>query len=71
MFKKHRLELRMVNDSKSPKTDETSEPKPSLDYVQIVRDATEFIGTKVIIGVLAYVAVDTLRQVIVKVTPEN
>ncbi len=69
MFKNRSIQMRLVN-TKNPSSDEPIETMPIVDYAQI-REIAEAIATKAIIGVAVYVAVDTLRQVIVKVTPQN
>lgn len=71
MFKNKTLQLKFVNDSKTETPTDTTEAKPSVDYVQLVRDTTGSLAKTVVIGVGVYVAADTLRQVIVKLTPSN
>jgi hypothetical protein len=71
MFKNKTLQLNLVNKPKSTETDVNSEAAPSVDYAQIVRETTETVAKNLIIGVATYVAVDTLRQVIVKITPAH
>lgn len=71
MFKNKTLQLKLVNDSKTETPNETSEAHASVDYVQLVRDTTETVAKHVVIGVGVFVAADTLRQVIVKLTPSR
>lgn len=70
MFKNRSIQVKYV---KTPRenSETTSEPTPSVDYVQIARETAESVGKYVVVGVATYVAVDTLRQVLVKLTPTN
>lgn len=70
MFKNHRLELNLVKKPKQTSTPEIAPvPTEPIDYVYIAHEAFEHVSTKVIIGVVAYVAIDTIRKVIIKSTP--
>lgn len=81
MLKNRHFQVKYVKDPINPNSDETLEETVSVDYEKIgeildkssvsFRDTLEMIATKAIIGVGVYVAVDTLRQVIVKLTPTN
>lgn len=81
MFKDRHLQVKYVKDPKAPAAEDDFEGTISVDYDKIgeildksslsFRDTLEMIATKAIIGVGVYVAVDTLRQVIVKLTPTN
>lgn len=80
MLKNRHLQVKYVKDPIHP-TDEAAEEAISVDYEKIgeildksslsFRDTIEMVATKAIIGVSVYVAVDTLRQVIIKLTPTN
>lgn len=68
MFKNRSIQ---VSFNKNNPNLEDSSSDTQVDYAQIVRDTTETVAKKIILGVGVYVAVDTLRQVIVKLTPQN
>lgn len=70
MFKRS-IEMKIVKSPKNSTSTETSEETPSIDYVQLVRNTTETVAASVIVGVVLYVGADTLRQVIVKLTPQH
>lgn len=73
------LQVKVVKDRKNVTPEDDSVEMPTIDYDKIgelleqssktFRDHVEDIGTKIVIGVVVYVGVDTLRQVIVKLTP--
>lgn len=58
-------------DKEQRSIEEDTQPKESTDYVQLARETTETIAKYLVIGVAAYVAADTARQVIVKLTPSH
>jgi hypothetical protein len=81
MFKDRHLQVKYVKDPKNSTSEEDFVETTAVDYDKIgelldksalsFRETAEFLATRVIIGVGVYVAVDTLRQVIVKLTPTN
>ena len=78
MFKDRHFEVKIRKDPKTTETDNTVEELASVDYSDLVRETTNtLIETTerwlktAVIGIGVYVAADTLRQVIVKITPSN
>ena len=65
------LQVRLVKNPKNPLTGEKLEESDIAAVADIVRETTETIATHIVIGIGVYVAVDTLRQVIIKATPEG
>ena len=65
------LQVRLVKSPKNPLTGEKLEEETVAAVADIVRETTETIATHIVIGIGVYVAVDTLRQVIIKATPEG
>ena len=70
MFRRS-IEMKLVKNPKPKKTDEDPEPTVPVDYAQIVRETTETVVKGVIITVGSFVVLDTLRQAIVKITPQH
>ena len=63
-----------VTVSKKPKTSDTdtaSLTAAPVDYAQIVRETTETVAKYAVVAVGSYVAADTLRQILVKLTPQH
>ena len=65
------LQVKLVKSPKNPITGEKLEEETLDAVADIVRETTETIARHIVIGVGVYVAVDTLRQVIIKATPEG
>lgn len=69
MFKNRSVQVKIVKNPENAFTDETIETATLADRVQIVRETVESVGEKVLVAFVVYVAADTLRQVLVKLTP--
>lgn len=65
------IQVRLVKNPKNPITGEKLEEETLDAVADIVRETTETITKRIVIGIGVYVAVDTLRQVIIKATPEG
>ena len=71
MFGRHHFEVRVAKD-KNPSAIESNIPQqPPVDYAQLVRDTTETVAKYAAIGVAGFVVLDTVRQVLVKLTPQH
>lgn len=69
MFKNRSIQMKLVNDNKSD--DATEAIRPALideAAVETLRTFMNDFGKKVAIGVVAYVAADTLRRVADNIT---
>lgn len=68
IFNKYSVQTKVVKN-KDQTTLDGAAAKTFADHAQIVRETAEVLGTKALIAVVAYVAADTVRKVIVKSTP--
>ena len=65
------IQMKLVKTPKNNKTEATTEPTETVDYVQIVRDTTVEVAKVVAVGIAVYVVLDTLRQIAINVAPKN
>lgn len=71
MFKGYKVETKIVKNNKTSHTNDSTENLSDQDYVQLVRETAPKVAKWIAIGVAGYVALDTLRQVIVNAAPHN
>lgn len=65
------LQVGIVKTPKTATPEAVDQETTPVDYVQIVRETTETVTKYAAIGVAGYVVLDTIRQVLVKLTPEH
>lgn len=71
MFGRHHFEVRVAKDSRNKAIESNIPPLEPVDYEQIIRNTTETVAKYAAIGVAGYVVLDTVRQVLVKLTPQH
>jgi hypothetical protein len=68
MFRRS-IEVNVVKTPKNQAVGTTSEEVTAVDYTEAVQETVRIIAANAILGMVAFVALDTARQVIVKLTP--
>lgn len=69
MFKRS-IEFNIVKPSKAKVVDVNSEEAVEpIDYTKAVQETVRIVAANAIIGMAVFVGLDTVRQVIVKITP--
>lgn len=69
MFKKRHVKLSLGKDSDDAVPTDHSETISAIS--EVFSENAEMLAQYAIIGILAYISADTLRQVIVKSTPQR
>lgn len=67
MFRRS-IELNVVKTPKKA-VETTSEEVTAVDYTEAVQETVRIIAVNAIIGMAVFVGLDTVRQVIIKISP--
>lgn len=64
-----KFEVKVAMAPKTKTVETNSEEVVAVDYAEAVQETVRIVAANAIIGMVVFVGIDTLRQVIVKSTP--